>query len=206
MTLNRRHEYDSNSFPLLSCSLLLEPHEMNTARHSFHEVFFHGRPSARFTRAVYPQTNNETGTRHSFLYRLRQKTPACGQHGTEMKTGRSGKKHAKAPRFPHRHRCCRQKQKNKRVFDIKTIITQNKFSRNHAFCLCRAGETLVKKAGNAYKNGKHEANCLCRNVQAPPGSGKEVIGHIRVRRSCERPARYRRNDTPATGKPSCKRS
>ena len=64
-----------------------------------------------------------------------------------MKTGCSGKKHAMAPRFPHRHSCCRQKQKNKRIFDIKTLITQNKFSRNHAFCLCRAGETLVKKAG-----------------------------------------------------------
>ena len=188
MTLNRRHEYDSNSFPLLSCSLLLEPHEMNTARHSFHEVFFHGSPSARFTHAVYPQTNNETGTRHSFRYRFRQKTAASGRHGTEMKTGCSGKKHAMAPRFPFRHSCCRQKQKNKRIFDIKTIITQNKFSRNHAFCLCRAGETLVKKAGNAYKNGKHGANCLYVTAQAPLRSGKEAIDHIRVRRLCKRPS------------------
>ena len=105
-----------------------------------------------------------------------------------MKTGCSGKKHAMAPRFPHRHSCCRQKQKNKRIFDIKTIITQNKFSRNHAFCLCRAGETLVKKAGNAYKNGKHGANCLYVTAQAPLRSGKEAIDHIRVRRLCKRPA------------------
>lgn len=47
MTMNRHTAHDSSSFPLLSCSLLLEPHEMNIHRHSFHEVFFSPSPAHR---------------------------------------------------------------------------------------------------------------------------------------------------------------